>query len=476
MVTCPACGKENEDAALECRRCRAPLREEEPPAAAASGALGEVCRRCETFNEPGVTACTNCGEALFADPAPAWQPPPENASMSQELRALALSDEEAAEAGVSTAGNGHASFDITPAEPFSPPPPVEPPPVATGRARVGAPSGAMLGGAAAASIRREPPPPPAAPARAPEPPAAPLEKPCGSCGALNPPAAKFCFDCGTPFAKKSAPPNPEPPPSIQVDASMQEEIALAEDFGDATAESAPVMEEEAVPAESVGEPILEEQPPPFSVTVVVEKGQAQGSAFTLAHMENTLGATGTNIELGDDAFVAPLAATLAFVEDRLVLRDEGTVNGVYVKVRESVPLEPGDMFVAGEHLLRYDGPVELPAPAGGDTPCLGGPRPQGAALRVVELLAGGRIGRTCHRGGPVIAIGRSGCDINFSSDSQLAARHAEIRIGEDGGAALVDLGQGPSGVFVRVRQQQHIDLTGGDMVQVGDQLLRVELG
>ncbi len=469
MVTCPACGKENEDAALECRRCRAPLREEEPPADAASGSLGEVCRRCETFNEPGATVCGNCGAPLREPPAvEVWEPPPENASMSQELRALAITDEEAAEAGLSTTGNGAQS------SPVAPPPPVpDPIPAATGRARMTATPGAVLGGAAAAVSRRDPPPPPPPPVRTPEPPAS--EKPCASCGAMNPSAAKFCFDCGTPFLKKPAP-NPEPPPSIQVDASLQEEVALAEDVAvDATAESAPVAFDEPVPAESVAEPILEEQPPPFNVTVVIEKGPTQGAAFTLAHMENSIGATGTSIELGEDAFVAPHAATLAFVEERLVLRDEGTVNGVYVKVRESVPLEPGDMFIAGEHLLRYDGAVELPAAEPGDTPVLGAPRPQGTAVRVVELLAGGRIGRTCHRAGPAIAVGRTGCDINFSSDAQLAPKHAEVRIGEDGSAALVDLGQGPSGVFVRVRAQQHIELTSGDIVQLGEQLLRVEI-
>src|SRR5260370_28421 len=58
MTTCPACGKENEDSAFECKRCRAPLREEVPegqapgsePAReqeASSEALGMECRRCE---------------------------------------------------------------------------------------------------------------------------------------------------------------------------------------------------------------------------------------------------------------------------------------------------------------------------------------------------------------------------------------------------------------------------------------------
>src|SRR5258707_2685603 len=78
MITCPACGKENEDSALDCKRCRAPLREEAeehsapPPDAAvepepSSESLGLVCRRCEAYNEPGGRVCTACGYQIFAD-------------------------------------------------------------------------------------------------------------------------------------------------------------------------------------------------------------------------------------------------------------------------------------------------------------------------------------------------------------------------------------------------------------------------
>src|SRR5450432_4231360 len=107
MITCPACGKENEDSAHECRRCRAPLRDDHE-AHPAHEAMGEVCRRCEAFNEPGVTVCTNCGlplshAAAAAPDAPSDQTPPDgSASISSELSALAISDLEAQEAGLST--------------------------------------------------------------------------------------------------------------------------------------------------------------------------------------------------------------------------------------------------------------------------------------------------------------------------------------------------------------------------------------
>ncbi len=626
MVTCPACGKENEDAAFECRRCRAPLRDEIPeehaagqaPAAAVPGgaqvepeassdALGMVCNRCEAYNEPGIRTCTNCASPLFGgqpgQPPHDKTPPDGSPSLSDELSALAISDEEAAEAGVSRSGSGRSRsgngaeseppFDKTPPEAFVLPDHEEPAPARSRVAEVAAgaatAAGVAVGSAVGlAGLRRSPEPPPA---KAPEPAAAPAEKRCPSCGAGNPPAAKFCFDCGTPFAKKPAetkPPEPvkaagpapepvrepvkaapqpvraappealrsapptariepirfkaEPPPSIQGAPSVQvaPSIHISEELADSTTESTavesaavestldeplpdeaaplddPLPEElaadsaapldeplpEELPAESAAfaeeplpeelpaeeafaEPLpeelpaeepCEETPPPFQASLVVEKGAAQGTTFVLAHLENSVGGSGAHVELGEDSFIAPHAATLLFAEDHLAVRDEGSANGVFVKVRESAPLEAGDLFIAGERLFRYDGPVELARGDDSETPLLGAPRPQPSAVRISEVLLAGKTGRTCHRAGPVIAIGRTGCDLNFPADALLAARHAEIRLGEDGSATLVDLAAGPSGVFVRLRAQAQQDLQAGDTLMVGEQLLRLEVG
>src|SRR5207245_755292 len=175
MIICPACGKENEDVASECKRCRAPL-------GAAASAAEEL-----------------------APPA--------------------------------SAGRGVAS-ETTPPAAFAPPGVAQ---SASGRARVGegVPAAAASG---AAPARRPPPAPPRAPPPAPVLGAAlPAGKACPNCGALNPPAAKFCFECGTPFARKAAGPRP---PSIEVAAELP-----AETFEDATMESSPVALDEPVPAE-----------------------------------------------------------------------------------------------------------------------------------------------------------------------------------------------------------------------------------
>ena len=66
--------------------------------------------------------------------------------------------------------------------------------------------------------------------------------------------------------------------------------------------------------------------------------------------------------------------------------------------------------------------------------------------------------------------------MNFGDDPLLAARHAEVRLAEDGAATLVDLCEGASGVFLRIRAQQPVELQAGDVVRIGDQRLRVEVG
>ena len=58
----------------------------------------------------------------------------------------------------------------------------------------------------------------------------------------------------------------------------------------------------------------------------------------------------------------------------------------------------------------------------------------------------------------------------------LGPRHAEVRLGEDGTATLVDLGAVESGVFLRMRAGGLHDVQGGDIIQLGDQALRVDVG
>ena len=238
--------------------------------------------------------------------------------------------------------------------------------------------------------------------------------------------------------------------------------AVAEELAEAL--PPPEPEPEATP----------EQLPPYQVSVVVEKGANAGTTFMLGHLENTLGGAGAAVELSEDPHLAPTQASLLFDDQRLLVRDEGAANGVFIKMKEPAQLQPGDLFIAGERLLRFDGPIDLALGEETDTPFQGAPRPAGATVRVTEVLLGGRTGRICHRSGPTIAVGKAGCDMNFPADTLLAPRHAEIHLGEDGSATLVDVGG--VGVLLRLRTQATHELSAGDVLQIGDQVLRIEVG
>ena len=363
-------------------------------------------------------------------------------------------------------------------------------------------------------------------------------KTCQSCAAENPVAAKFCSECGTPFGKvpqaAARPQKTEPPPTVSVqmdevgiddDASEEvpqepveepagadapaawaastdptarpyeappetspinlqdpspEPLGWEEPSGEA-AQAEPAAEVADGAAVAIDDPLAEDSPPveevapPYQASLVVERGSATGTTYLLGQVENVVGTDGAAVEL-PDPHLAPRHAAIVFDEQRLLVRDEGAANGVYLKVRESAAIEPGDYFLAGERLLRFDGPCELPVGEPGETPYLGSPRPQGTVVRVTEILRGGKTGRTCFRAGPAITVGRTGCDLNFASDAQLAARHAEVRLAPDGSATLVDLEAAPSGVFLRLRPQQSLELQAGDVLQLGDQVLRLDVG
>ena len=504
-ISCPSCGLANSDDATECRRCRAPFTD---AAEDISAGLGTLCKRCEAYNEPGVDRCTTCGYKLTQEPG------------AKSARALNKPDSDTAD--LSGSPGAPATPDAGPLWPGE----TQAAAPSVGAEQQGTrPAGSLPRGWAAAeaamadaSLRRRG----AAGAMiaVPTPPSQPvlLLKACVSCAAENPAAAKFCSDCGTPFAKPLPPPadtpfarEPPPAPGATADAGDQapddwaittdptgrpppmvdeigsEEAELQdpapEPLGwDAAIGEAATSEEQAFAsalAEAVGEPApttsSAEPDLPYQASLVVERGHAAGTSFVLGQIENVLGGAGAPIELPDDPHLALRHAAVVFDDQRLMLRDEGSANGVYVKVRDSAPIEPGDYFVAGERLLRFDGPCELPVGDGGDTPYLGAPRPQGAAVRLTEILRGGKTGRVCFRSGPAIAIGRTGCDLNFASDALLAARHAEVRIATDGSATLIDLNAAPSGVFLRLRPQQTIELQPGDVIQLGDQQLRLDV-
>ena len=166
-------------------------------------------------------------------------------------------------------------------------------------------------------------------------------------------------------------------------------------------------------------------------------------------------------------------ATVGAAEgEQLVVRDEGSRNGVYMRVREPVAIGYGDCFICGEQVFRVDPPPNVgePTPDAEQTYFYASPR-KAYVFTLVQLLAGGGEGLVYCAVGPSL-VGREECQVNFPLDVFMSGTHARIDVAGDGSLTLADEGS-KNGTFVRIKQQQ--PLVHGDYVFLGKQLLRVEI-
>lgn len=296
---------------------------------------------------------------------------------------------------------------------------------------------------------------------------------CRGCDAYNVPGLERCCACDAPLAGSSSGRATQPAADQSWLASPISSPTLtpvAPRRGEAPRAAPPT------PASLPPSPL----PPGWSVApaaprlrarlVLVQGLGGEGRQFAIDAAGTPIGrAAAAAVSFPEDPYLAALHATLLVRDDELVLRDEGSVNGVFLRLREPAVLRPGDLFVAGERLLRFAGAASLPSAANRH----GSTRPADRLWTIEEVLEGGGVGRVFRRPGPLVTIGRTGCDVNFPGDGFLSARHAELAVAGES-PFLRDLGSA-NGTFLRVPPRTERTLRHGDCLLLGRELLRVEL-
>ncbi len=210
---------------------------------------------------------------------------------------------------------------------------------------------------------------------------------------------------------------------------------------------------------------------PDKARLILIHGQGlDGLSYHLKADQHVVGRNG-QVEFPDDPYVSPTHANFFYRNNHLVVRDEGSLNGVYVRFRGTTTISPGDTFMAGNHVFRLD-----PAPRAADAP-----DPDGTyfysspkhpnMFRISQVLSGGALGVTVGSPTGTLTIGREGCDLNFADDPQLDLVHLTATQNESG-IQLTDHNT-RNGTYLRIKSE--VDLTHGDYVFLGRKLLRVEL-
>jgi predicted component of type VI protein secretion system len=210
---------------------------------------------------------------------------------------------------------------------------------------------------------------------------------------------------------------------------------------------------------------------PGKAKLILIRGEGiEGLSYQLNAEQHTIGSSG-QIVLPDDPFVSPRHANLFYRAGKMVVRDEGSLNGVFWRVRGSVEVLPGDYFLAGEQLFRVEGPTRAsdgPAPDG--TYFYSSPK-HPAHFKLVQVLQGGAQAMAVCARGSGLQIGREGGDLNFPMDLYMSAAHCKLE--ETGGRlTLTDLNS-RNGTYLRLKTEK--ELAHGDYFFIGRKLLRIEI-
>jgi pSer/pThr/pTyr-binding forkhead associated (FHA) protein len=440
MITCERCGKENQDHYKFCLGCGAEL--SAPPKGAGPGAggggggsdVGMMKTMMADVGQGGLPSPPSGGGLPGVGPAPGGPapggpppggqapggPPPGGPPPSQPQNMAPTGPAPSAPAPGPVSQGWNTPGTSPGASPLGPPPPgpstgMQPP--------AGPPPGVPAGTAGGPSA------PPAA-AGGPAPTGGPQR--CPSCAAEVPAAFKFCGACGHRMESASAP----------AEAPQGRSTA---DFAQPTA-----------------------QPGLTATLTLIRPDGSEGGTHQLQEGENTIGREHGQI-FEQDGYLSPTHAELVVNAAGAVVRDLDSLNGVFVKMTEEEPVEPGQILRLGQELLRFDA-IEPPEPTEDGTEVMGSPNP-GYWGKITVIIGGDVDGSAFPLLGDSVTLGRERGDINFPDDGYVSGLHARLYT-RDGRVYLTDLGSS-NGTFIKVQGERQVG--NNSFVLLGQQLFRLTI-
>ena len=268
--------------------------------------------------------------------------------------------------------------------------------------------------------------------------------------------------------QQPAPAEPEP-------ARDRDRLELAQPAAQEPAPAAPAQQQPAAPT-GMYVPYPGRGPQAAGRLVIIAGDGQEGPSYPLSGDQVDIGRNEGTVVLPEDRYMSPRHARLVRREGRWYVRDLGSTNGVFVRIKDPHPLAEGDLLLLGVEVLRFEAIMEAevglgPAIQHGTlvfgSPAL--PRPARLVQRTVEGVA--RDVYHLHRLETV--IGRESGDIVFTDDPYMSRRHAAVRRDSSSGKfTLVDL-DSSNGTFVAARGDWPVQ--DGDSIRVGQHLFRIEL-
>ena len=338
---------------------------------------------------------------------------------------------------------------------------------------------------------------------------------CAKCGGVGDPGAAFCKFCGAkyPTAETASEDAQGAVGAEQTSAPASERISKPQRKSkrrrrkapralavapEAPPEPTPMPAPVEAPAEAAAEPSLSPSAPPSNAAssntassnaassnavspeasallISIQKDGSDGRHYPLSGGTVDIGRSEGDIVLDDDPYLSPRHARLQITSQGLLVHDLDSVNGVYLRVEETVELADRDMILVGQQVLRFELLSELEKP-------LGPANDQGVMIfgtpgvkRVARLMQYTTEGLTrdvhyIYREETI--VGREQGDLVFTDDPFMSRRHALIHYDRKTRRfTLRDLGSS-NGTALRGRGT--LTIRSGSQFRVGRHLFRYE--
>jgi len=172
---------------------------------------------------------------------------------------------------------------------------------------------------------------------------------------------------------------------------------------------------------------------------------------------------------GGDSYLSPKHATFKVGNGKITVRDESSLNGVYLKIARDTPteLKSTDIFRIGQELIRFER-LQAPAPSADGVERLGSPA-DGIVGRLLLVTGRDTTGNAFTIPAHGIHMGRERGDVIFPEDGYVSGLHCRVAP-EAGRMFLTDLGSS-NGTYVRLNEEREVH--SGDVILMGQQLFRV---
>jgi pSer/pThr/pTyr-binding forkhead associated (FHA) protein len=255
---------------------------------------------------------------------------------------------------------------------------------------------------------------------------------CPQCGHINTPSNLFCGSCGFRLTGAAASAAPKAAPSAPA------------------------------PIGGLG-----------AGTVVLTALRADGTeagTFALPGTTVTVGRE-TGAIFAGDSYLSPRHATFTRRGNALSIKDEGSLNGVYLKLRPNEPvlLEFGDLFRIGQEIIRLE-ELKGQGKSPDNVERFGSPS-KGYIGRLALVIGRDTTGNSFPIPERGVHCGRERGDILFSEDGYVSGLHCSIAKAKDGKIYLTDVGSS-NGTFVRLRTEHQVGPS--DILLMGQQLFRID--